>query len=178
MAESQQPMAASIVSNVVCCQTNGCNAPATQSPVTTPAPIVTQYDVQLELSLPITLAQFNGAEQELFREQMAVAAGLQRSDAGRVAISFAPSSRRRLFAGLLVNVTINMPNASSAQSAAAGLTITNINQALSAVGLPTVSLIAMYIVPLGSARFTFSRVKDTTFALLKAQICQSRHVSL
>ena len=129
MAESQQPMAASIVSNVVCCQTNGCNAPATQSPVTTPAPIVTQYDVQLELSLPITLAQFNGAEQELFREQMAVAAGLQRSDAGWVAISFAQSSRHRLTVGLLVNVTINMPNVRRRQQCskcAAGLTITNI----------------------------------------------------
>ena len=62
---------------------------------------------------------------------------------------------------------------------AAGLTITNINQALSTIGLPEVSVIeCMYIVPFCIARFTFSWVKDTISALLKAQICQSRHVSL
>ena len=112
-------MAASIVSNIVCCQTSGCKAPATKTPVITTAQIVTQYVVLLELSLPITLAQLDCAqcaEQDLFREQMAVAAGLQSSVARLAAISFAQSSRHRLTAGLLVNVAINMPNASSAQS--------------------------------------------------------------
>ena len=132
-------IAAAIVSNVVCCQTNGCNAPPMSAPQTSPAPIVTTFLVRLQLLLPLTLAQFNATEQELFREQMAVAAGLQRTDAGRVAISFAPSSTRRLMSGLMVNVTINMPNASSAQTAAAGLTASVINQALGAVGLPQVS---------------------------------------
>ena len=109
------------------------------APQTSPAPIVTTFLVRLQLLLPLTLAQFNATEQELFREQMAVAAGLQRTDAGRVAISFAASSTRRLMSGLIVNVTINMPNASSAQTAAAGLTASVINQALGAVGLPQVS---------------------------------------
>ena len=74
----------------------------------------------------------------MFRQQIALAAGLQRTDAGRVAIFVADSGNRRLLPGLIVNVTINMPNASSAQTAAAGLTASAINNLLTSVVFPKV----------------------------------------
>jgi hypothetical protein len=137
---SQEPAIAAIVNSVVCCNTDGCNAPV-EPPPSTPAPVVTAYVVRLVLSLPLTRAQFNATVQLRFREQMAVAAGMGRGDAGRVDIVISDASgSRRLLAGLAINVSISMANASAAQTAAAGLTSTAINKALADVGLPPVRI--------------------------------------
>jgi hypothetical protein len=130
---SNLPAAAAMVNSVVCCSTDGCNEPP-------PAPIVTSYVVRLALSLPLTRAQFDPASQARFREQMAVAAGMGKGDAGRVNITIADAAgaRRLLAGGLVVNVSINMQSAAAAQTASTALTATAINQALAAVNLPAV----------------------------------------
>jgi hypothetical protein len=130
---SQTSAASAMVNGVVCCTTDGCNGPIEP----TPAPVATQYVVRLVLSLSLTRAQFNATAQLRFREQMAVAAGLGRGDAGRVDLVINDAARR-LLAGLAINVSISMDNATAANAAAAGLTETAINKALSAVGLPQV----------------------------------------
>ncbi len=137
MTMSKDPVAGAIVSNVVCCTTDGCNVFVEP----TPPPVVTQYVVRLALSLPITREQFNATAQLRFREQMAVAAGMEKGAAGRVNITIADAAAgaRRLLAGLVVNVSISMDNATAAQKASAGLTESAINAAMTAVGLPEVT---------------------------------------
>jgi hypothetical protein len=136
LAMSNTAMAASIVKNVVCCPTEGCNAP--DEPL--PTPVATAFVVRLALSLPLTRAQFNATAQLRFREQMAVAAGLTKGGAGRVNITItdAAGARRLLAGGVVVNVSISMDSVAAAQTASAGLTVANINKALADVGLPAV----------------------------------------
>ena len=125
-----------MVNDVVCCTTDGCNGPVEKPPT----PVVTLFVVRLALSLPLTRAQFNATAQLRFREQMAVAAGMAKGDAGRVniTISDAAGARRLLAAGIVVNVSISMDSAAAAKTASSGLTEAAINKALVAVGLPTV----------------------------------------
>ena len=130
---SLQPSVAAMVNGVVCCATDGCNAPIEP----TPAPIVTQYTVRLALSLPLTRAQFNATAQLRFREQLSVAAGMGKGGAGRVDVTIGDAARR-LLAGLTINVSISMDNATAAKTAASGLTEATINKALADVGLPPV----------------------------------------
>jgi hypothetical protein len=135
-AMSKDPMASTMVQNVVCCTADGCNAP----PPATPPPVVTNFVVRLSLSLPLTLDQFHATVQLRFREQMAVAAGLAKTDAGRVnlTITKAAGARRLLASGLVVNVSICMDSAAAAQTASTGLTLTAINKALTDGDLPQV----------------------------------------
>lgn len=127
-----------LASGLQCCATDVCNSPP---PPQTPPPITSQFVVRLALLLPMTRAQFDATAQLLFRRQIAVAAGMQQSDAGRVALAIG-DGRRRLLAGVAVNVTISMANASAAQAASGMLTQASINAALQAVGLPQATLLS------------------------------------
>ena len=138
--------------------TSGCNAPATQSPVITPAPIVTQYVALLELSLPITLAQFDSAEQDLFRANGCCCwiAAFRRRVGGNLLCSIIQTQTYCGAAGQRYHQYAQR-QASPAVLKVCSRTYYNKYQALSAVGLPAVSVIAcMYIVPFCIARFTFS----------------------
>jgi hypothetical protein len=84
------------------------------------------------------LAAFDASVQQTFKEQMAVAAGLAKSDAAaRVQIAFRAARRRLLDGGsVAVDVTISMPDAASASKAVSSLSAGNINALLAAAGLP------------------------------------------
>ncbi len=99
--------------------------------------------VKLSVSLPMTRASFNDSVQQSFKEVMAVAAGLARSDSGRVTLVVRDGGRRLLpvFASSVgVDVTIGMPDAASAKLAAASLTADRINSGLAGVGLPAATI--------------------------------------
>ena len=116
--------------------------PAPSTAVTaTPAPITSQFQVKLSLLLQVSLANFTASMQQTLREQMAVTAGLTKADAGRVALSFRAARRRRLLAeSVAVDVTISMPDASSASKAAGLLTPAAISLALSSANLPAATV--------------------------------------
>ena len=93
--------------------------------------------VTISLSLNITTIQFT-AVQHKFQESMALAAGMSEADWGRVAIVLQSVRRRMLLAAAVgADLTINLPNASSAASALNLLTETNINKVLASQNLPT-----------------------------------------
>jgi hypothetical protein len=96
--------------------------------------------VKLSVSLPMTLAAFNSSVQQTFKEVMAVAAGLARSDSGRVALAMRDGGRRLLAASVGVDVTISMPDAASAKAAVAALTADKINSGLAGAGLPRATI--------------------------------------
>ena len=90
----------------------------------------------------MTLAQFNATAQILFRRQMAAVAGLP-AETGytQVNITVQSARRRRLLEGrIAVAVAITMPDAATANAAAAALSIDRINAALAAVGLPAAQI--------------------------------------
>jgi hypothetical protein len=109
--------------------------------------------VKLSVSLPMALAAFNASAQQAFREVMAVAAGLTRGDAARVALALRDGGRRLLGASVGVDVTISMPDAASARLAAASLTADKINAGLKSAGLPDATITSAPAVstPQGSA---------------------------
>jgi hypothetical protein len=137
---SQLQQGAQIVNGVVCCATNGCNRPNTTG--SSPTPVVSKYLIQLVLSMALSRAQFPDMLRERFREQIAVTAGLAVAEAGRVALVFSDAPSRRLLAGMLINATVNMPNASSVAAAAARLTEAALNSNLMAAGLPSVRILS------------------------------------
>jgi hypothetical protein len=143
---SQLQQGAQIVNGVVCCATNGCNRPNTTG--SSPTPVVSKYLIQLVLSMALSRAQFPDMLRERFREQIAVTAGLAVAEAGRVALVFSDAPSRRLLAGMLINATVNMPNASSVAAAAARLTEAALNSNLMAAGLPSVRLRVSPVPPL------------------------------
>ena len=104
----------------------------------TPTPGPANLEVKVSLTLPMPLAAFNATVQQTFKEQLAVAAGLPKSDAAaRVAIAFRAARRRLLDGGsVAVDVTISMPDAAAAGKAVSALTASNINAQLAAAGLP------------------------------------------
>jgi hypothetical protein len=99
------------------------------------------------------LAAFNASVQQTFKEQMAVAAGLAKSDAAaRVQIAFRAARRRLLDGGsVAVDVTISMPDAASASRAASSLSAGNINALLAAAGLPAATVTAFSLTGSGAA---------------------------
>ncbi len=92
------------------------------------------YTVQISLSLATTLQAFNASVQQTFKEQMALAAGLLKSDSDKVTLSF---PARRLLADLAVNVVIAVADKAAGDKVAGSLTEANINSRLTAVGLPS-----------------------------------------
>jgi hypothetical protein len=123
-------------------------------PVTPPTP-TPPIQVKISLTLPISLADFNASAQRAVAESLAVAAGLPRADAWRVALSFRAARRRLLAAGggVAVDAVLSMPNAAAAGRAVASLTQAGINAQLRAAGLPdaTVTSPAVVAGPLGGA---------------------------
>ena len=111
-----------------------------QQPATTPTGIQTGAVVRLSVRLPLTMAAFNTSVQQAFKEVMAVAAGLARSDSGRVTLVVREGGRRLLASSVGVDVTIGMPDAAAAKQAAALLTADRINAGLAAAGLPAATI--------------------------------------
>ncbi len=137
LEQSQLPALAQVIRGVVCCASDGCNAPAAGPPPTTPAPVVTPFQLLLALLVPLPRGQFNATAQERFREQLAVAAGLGPGGAGRVNLTIGDAATAPP-GSLPVNVSISMDNATAVRTVAAGLTAAAINKALANVGLPPV----------------------------------------
>ena len=100
------------------------------------------FIVRLSLRLQLSVTEFNSTLQQLFREQIAVTAGLPKSSAASaVNLTIQSVSNRR--SGIInVNVSISMPNAAAAQAAVTSLTESAISLAFNAVGLPSVSIIS------------------------------------
>ena len=133
-----------------CAEKPNCVAQAQRLPTTTPpppkptpTPAPANQQVKLSLTLAMPLADFNASIQQTLKEQLAVAAGLPRSDAAaRVLIAFrAAAARRRLLAAaaagsVAVDVTISMPDSASASKAVQSLSAGSINTHLAAAGLP------------------------------------------
>jgi hypothetical protein len=107
-----------------------------------PAPITSAYMVNLTLSMPIAVANFNASVRVAVRQALAVAAGMQKTDYARVVMTYvATTSIRRLLAdGVSISATLNMPDAASATKAATLLTAANINSGLQAAGLPSATI--------------------------------------
>ncbi len=136
--------------------------PAATAPPTTPAPPpatsspavqAAAATVKLSVTLPVSRAAFNASAQQAFKEAMAVAAGLARADAGRVALVVRDLGRRLLASGVGVDVTIGMPDAAAARLAASSLTAERINAELVKAGLPAATITSAPAVsaPAGSA---------------------------
>jgi hypothetical protein len=100
-----------------------------------PAGMIMVYKVKMSLSLSTTKVAFNTTMQQIFREQMAQAAGLTKADAGKVSLTFPEA--RRLLADLVVNVEIEVADKAASDKAVLGLTKDKINVLLAAAGLPT-----------------------------------------
>ncbi len=97
--------------------------------------------VLISLRLNVTLAAFGPAARQTFKEQIAVAAGLGKSGASRVIIKNISASdrslhRRLLQTGVLVDVSIQMPDIDAANAAKDKLTQANINTFLQTADLP------------------------------------------
>ena len=97
--------------------------------------------MKLSLILNITINQFTSELQQQFQEAMASAAGLSKHDTGRVALYIHSVQRRVLLSsGVGVDVTINMPNASSAATAVNLLNSNTVNQNLASANLPAATI--------------------------------------
>ncbi len=92
------------------------------------------------VTLPLSLAQFTGELQELFKERIAITAGLTKADSKSVVLSISGGNRRLFASNLAINVTIFMPNESAAVSAVKLITTTALNNNLVAVGLPAATI--------------------------------------
>lgn len=80
------------------------------------------------------------AQAQALREQLALAAGLSRADAGLVQL--AVRAARRAASSVAVDVTINLPDAAAAARAKTALTSDAINSAARSAGLPPVTVTA------------------------------------
>ena len=135
-------------------------APAPANTTAAPATTATApsgagaYQVKLSLTLATTLAAFNDTVQRAFKTQMALAAGLAAADYTRVQLAIR-GGRRLLDGGsIVVDVTIAMPDAASANKAVADLTTDKINAQLAAAGLPAATVTSPAVaspVPTGGA---------------------------
>ena len=94
----------------------------------------------------MTRAAFNATVQQTFKEVMAVAAGLTRGDASRVALEVRDGGRRLLASSVGVDVAINMPDAATARLAATSLTAERINAGLAAANLPAATITSAAVV--------------------------------
>jgi hypothetical protein len=110
------------------------------SPTSIADPIITSFKVKLSLTIPMSLAAFNSSIQQTFKEVIAVASGLTKADANRVEVSARAARRRLLQSAMALDVTVNMPDASSAKKATEMLTKDTINTGLAAAGLPPATI--------------------------------------
>jgi hypothetical protein len=121
----------------------------------------------------MTLAAFNASAQQAFKEVMAMAAGLTRSDSGRVALVVRDGGRRLLASSVVVDVTIGMPDAATAKLAAASLTADRINAGLAAAGLPAATITSAPTVstPAGSTAAIGGRAVAWAVLAAAAAVC-------
>ena len=96
--------------------------------------------MRLSLVLNIAIDQFTVHEQRSLQVSIAKVVGLSEADSNRVAIVLHSVTLRRLLSsGVGVDVTINMPNASSAKASLTVLSEGTINQVLMDARLPAAS---------------------------------------
>ena len=99
--------------------------------------------VQLSLTLPVNLADFNASVQQTLKDTLAVAAGLTKADSWRVTMTV--SSMRRA-GGVAIKVVINMPNAALANAAVSSLSQSKVNSLLISAGLPACMITSSAVV--------------------------------
>ena len=115
-------------------------APSPTGPTSTLAPSQTLYAVKMVFELGMALASFTSDKQVKFREAVAAAADVQTSDVTIDKISKIAGSRR---AGesIRVETSINVADASAADTLQATLTPDKINAELQNVGLPSATIL-------------------------------------
>ena len=103
----------------------------------TPAPSDTAPVIKMRIGLPLSMADFTISVQASVREAISAAAGV---DASRVRIlSISEDARRRLLAGLQLDIAIYLPPGSS--SSLASMTAHNLNEELVARNLPAATIL-------------------------------------
>jgi hypothetical protein len=116
------------------------------------------FKILITISMPVPISYFTPVVQQSLKEVFAVAAGLTQEESYQVELIIRSATRRRLLTGneSIVDVLINMPNASSASAGTGRLTNTTINQGLAEIGLPPATIVSPPVV--------VTSVPDTTAA--------------
>jgi hypothetical protein len=115
--------------------------PSPTAPTRTPAPSQTLLAVKMVFELGMTLASFTSDKQVKFREAVAAAADIQKSDITIDKISETVGIRRaREY--IRVETSINVADSNAADTLKATLTVGKINAELQNVGLPSATILS------------------------------------